>query len=143
MPYNHLEDLDVAGVALRAWGHTLEDMFLAASDAMLQAMVADPDALTFQENYMFEGCETSLELSLHTFLHTFIHSKNHDRTLLRVAQVSITRDRGNFRVRTRAEGVPWHPDMHRLTTDVQRVDLSRIQIVEMPDAWTTTFVLEV
>ena len=42
MPYEFVDELTVADIAFRAWGHDVEETFVAAADAVMNAMVEEP-----------------------------------------------------------------------------------------------------
>jgi SHS2 domain-containing protein len=54
MPYAYLDDIAMADLALRAWGQTLEETFLAAAEATTHAMVEDLATIAPQQQRTFE-----------------------------------------------------------------------------------------
>ena len=41
MPYHYLDDVAIADIAFEAYGESKEEMFIAASDALMNVMVED------------------------------------------------------------------------------------------------------
>jgi SHS2 domain-containing protein len=143
MPYEYATEMTIADMAFRAWGPTLEETFRAAADATMNAMIDDLDALAPQEQQSFELHEECLDLLLLNFLQKLIYYKDAQRLLTRVREVSISRDETGFALRARAVGEELNPDKHEFATDVKGVTLHRLQVVETPDGWEATVILDV
>src|SRR5919108_5980667 len=126
MPYAYADDIAISDVAFRAWGATLEEVFMAAADATMHAMVDDLETLAPQEERAFEVRDEVLDLLLLNFLQELIYYKDADCLLMRVTDVAITRDpTAGYVVRARAAGEPLDPDKHTLAADVKGVTLHR------------------
>ena len=144
MPYAYADDIAISDVAFRAWGATLEEVFMAAADATMQTMVDDLDTLALQEQRVFEVRHDALDLLLLNFLQEFIYYKDAQGLLVRVTEVEITRDKSaGYVVRARVAGEPLDPNKHALAADVKGVTLHRLQVVETPDGWEATVILDV
>jgi SHS2 domain-containing protein len=76
-------------------------------------------------------------------LQGLIYYKDAQRLLRRVPEVFITRDETGFALRARVEGEDLNPDKHELATDVKRVTLHRLQVVQTRDGWEATAILDV
>ena len=46
MPYHYLDDVAIADIAFEAYGESKEEMFIAASDALMNVMVEDLVTIT-------------------------------------------------------------------------------------------------
>jgi SHS2 domain-containing protein len=143
MPYTYLDDIAVADLALRAWGTTLEETFLAAAEATTRAMVEDPQSITPQEQRVFTLHDEQLDLLLLQFLQELVYYKDAQRLLLRVQEVTIQPSDDGFCLRARAAGEPINPDKHALGADVKAVTLYRLQVVPTPTGWEATVILDV
>ena len=55
MPYQFLEHIAIADAAFQAWGETVEEMFIAASDAIINIMVDNLDAVSSSGSSAFSG----------------------------------------------------------------------------------------
>jgi SHS2 domain-containing protein len=144
MPYAYADDMAISDVAFRAWGATLEEVFMAAADATMHVMVDDLETLAPQEERAFEVRDEALDLLLLNFLQELIYYKDADCLLMRVTDVAITRDpTAGYVVRARAAGEPLDPDKHTLAADVKGVTLHRLQVVETPAGWEATVILDV
>lgn len=143
MPYAYCDDIAVSDVAFRAWGATLAEVFTAAADATMNAMVDDLESIAPQERRQIELRDEQLDLLLLNFLQEFIYYKDAQRLLLRVQDVTVSRDAAGALLRARAAGEPLDPAKHELAADVKGVTLHRLQVVETPDGWEATVILDV
>jgi SHS2 domain-containing protein len=144
MPYDYIDDIAISDVALRAWGSTLEEVFLAAAEATMHAMVNDLDTLAPQVERSFEVRDAALDLLLLNFLQELVYYKDAQCLLLRVTDVAITQDdNADYSVRARASGERLDPERHELAADVKGVTLHRLRVVETASGWEATVVLDV
>ena len=117
---------------------------MAAADATMHTMVDDLETLAPQAERAFEVRDEALDLLLLNFLQELIYYKDADCLLVRVTDVAITGDNtAGYVVRARATGEPLDPDKHVLAADVKGVTLHRLQVVETPDGWEATVILDV
>ena len=143
MPYAYTDDIAIADLAFRAWGQTMEDTFLAAADATMHAMVEDLATIAPQEQRVFEVYDEQLDLLLLQFLQELLFYKDAQRLLLRVYEVRITAHNEGFVLQAQAAGEPLDPTKHALGADVKGVTLHRLQVVQTPNGWEATVVLDV
>jgi SHS2 domain-containing protein len=143
MPYAYTDDIAIADLAFRAWGQTMEETFLAAAEATMHAMVEDLTTLAPREVRTFELHDAQLDLLLLQFLQELLFYKDAQRLLLRVCEVRITAQDQGFALQARAAGEPLDPARHALGADVKGVTLHRLQVVQTPNGWEATVVLDV
>jgi SHS2 domain-containing protein len=143
MPYAYADDIAIADLAFRAWGPTVEEAFLAAAEATMHAMVEDLDTIAPRVQRTFELHEEQLDLLLLQFLQELLFYKDAQRLLLRVYEVQITAHDQGFTLQARAVGEPLDPARHALGADVKGVTLHRLQVVQTPNGWEATVVLDV
>jgi SHS2 domain-containing protein len=143
MPYAYADDMAIADLAFRAWGPTLEATFIAAAEATMHAMVEDLATIAPQEERAWEVHEEQLDLLLLQFLQELLFYKDAQRLLLRVSAVQITAQDHGFALQARAAGEPLDPARHALGADVKGVTLHRLQVVQSPNGWEATVVLDV
>ncbi|MCM2357557.1 MAG: archease [Geobacteraceae bacterium] len=144
MPYRYLDDIAIADVAFEAWGKTLEEMFSAAADALMNVMVADLGSIRQDEKVAFSLENAELDLLLFNFLNELIYFKDARRLLLRIEALTIERDdSGNFTLQGRAGGEVLDPDRHSQLVDVKAVTLHRFRVEETPQGWEATVVLDI
>jgi SHS2 domain-containing protein len=143
MPYVYVDDMALADLAFRAWGPTVEETFIAAAEATMQAMVEDLATIAPQEERAWEVHEEQLDLLLLQFLQELLFYKDAQRLMLRVSEVQITPQDHGFTLRARAAGERLDPTRHALGADVKGVTLHRLQVAQTPDGWEATVVLDV
>ena len=92
MPYEFVDELTVADIAFRAWGQTLEETFMAAADAVMNAMVDELSTIQPRETRTLTVEHEALDLLLFNFLQEFIYYKDAEQLLLRVQELHIAAD---------------------------------------------------
>jgi SHS2 domain-containing protein len=143
MPYVYVDDIAVADIAFRAWGDTLEDVFRAAAEATIHAMVENHDAIAPRHERRFELHDTSLDLLLLQFLQEFVYYKDAEQLLLRVQDLTISQNAPGLTLRGRVAGERIDPAKHELEADVKGVTLHQLQVAPTAEGWEATVVLDV
>ncbi|HEX9022693.1 MAG TPA: archease [Geobacteraceae bacterium] len=143
MPYRFLEEIAIADVAFEATGGNLEELFVAAADALLNVMVTDPATVRPAQEVPLSLENEALDMLLFTFLNELIFHKDARQLLLRVRSARIERSRGNYRVDAMAVGEPIDPHRHPLVVDVKAVTLHLFQVDETEKGWWARVVLDI
>jgi SHS2 domain-containing protein len=143
MPYAYADDIAIADLAFRAWGQTVEETFIAAAEATMHAMVEDLATIAPREQRTFELHDEQLDLLLLQFLQELLFYKDAQRLMLRVHAVQITAQDQGFTLQARAAGEALDPAKHALGADVKGVTLHRLQVVQTPNGWAATVILDV
>jgi SHS2 domain-containing protein len=143
MPYEFVDELTVADIAFRAWGSDLEETFVAAADAVMNAMVEDLDAIQLHDMRTLGVEHEALDMLLFNFLQELIYHKDAEQLLLRVQQLRIADDRQPYTLRATAAGEPIDPDRHRMRVDVKAVTLHRFSLTQTEGGWEATVILDI
>jgi SHS2 domain-containing protein len=143
MPYEFLEDIAIADIAFRAFGKNLEEVFQAASDATLNTMIENLDAIEPKEMRNFTLENDALDLLLFNFLEEFIYYKDSERLLLRTQQIEIEEKDGKYQVSAVTQGEILDPQKHQQRVDVKAVTLHRFQLEKTNDGWTAMVILDI
>ena len=143
MPYRYLEDLAPADAAFEAWGATLEEMLLSASDAALNIMAGDLEAIRPREDRRFRLEEAEIDMLLFQLLQELIYYKDAEQLLLRVRSVRVQRGDNGWRATVEASGETIDAERHDLIVDIKAVTLHRLQVRQTPDGWRATVVVDV
>jgi SHS2 domain-containing protein len=143
MPYRYLDDIAIADVAFEAWGVSLEEMFAASADALLNVMLTDPEALGREEELVVELAENDLEMLLFEFLNELVFLKDSRRLLLRSPTLSIGRQGDRYTLRADLCGDRADHCGYFLGTDVKAVTMHRFRIEQTEGKWTSTVVLDI
>lgn len=143
MPYYYRDDLATGDVAFEATGETLEEMFTAASEATVNTMVADLGTVDEQDELTIALQSEALDMLLFDFLGELIYYKDACQLLLRVGEVRIEQEQGEYRLTARAWGEPVDAGKHDLVVDVKAVTLHRFLVEERDEDWRCRVVLDV
>jgi SHS2 domain-containing protein len=143
MPYEFMDELTVADIAFRAWGHDVEETFIAAADAVMNAMVEDLEAIQPQDTRVLNVEHEALDLLLFNFLQELVYYKDAEQLLLRVQQLSIVDDRQPYTLQAMAVGERIEPNRHRMRVDVKAVTLHRFALTQTEAGWEATVILDI
>jgi SHS2 domain-containing protein len=143
MPYRYLEDIALADVAFEAWGDTVEEMFVAASDATMNVMVGDLATISQKVARPIQVEAESIEMLLFHFLQELIYYKDAERLLLRIPTVDIRKTNDHFMLSTEARGEELDPQKHELIVDVKAVTLHRYSVEKAPTGWEARVILDI
>lgn len=143
MPYEYLEDIATADVAFLAWGATVEELFIAASDAVMNVMVKKLDAIAHAEERILELESEELEMLLFDLLQEIIFYKDADQLLLRIDNVRILIADGSVSLTAEAFGERIDPSRHELIVDVKAVTFHRYRVQQTPRGWEAMVILDI
>ncbi|WP_250125098.1 archease [Chroococcidiopsis sp. CCMEE 29] len=143
MSYEFLEDIAIADIAFRAWGKDLGELFVAAGDATLNAMIDNLEAIKLKETRTFSLENDELDLLLFNFLQELIYYKDSEQLLLRVQQVQIEQKNGKRQLSAVAQGEKLDPQRHQQRVDVKAVTLHRFQLEKTDEGWTAMAILDI
>ncbi|HQN18372.1 MAG TPA: archease [Syntrophobacteraceae bacterium] len=143
MPYRYLEDIATADVAFEAWGATVEEMFVASAEAVMNAMVSDLDTIGRSERRPLQCDADEIEMLLFDLLQELVFHKDAQRLLLRVSDVRITRRCDRFLLLAEACGEEIDPRKHDLVVDVKAVTMHRFKVEQSSRGWEALVVLDV
>jgi SHS2 domain-containing protein len=143
MPYEYLPDIAIADVAFRAWAGTLEGMFAAAADAVMNVMVEDLETIGNRVAKPIRGRNADIDMLLFQMLEEMIFLKDAEKLLLRIHRVAIGREGADYLLDAEAWGEVLDPGRHDLGVDVKAVTLHRFRVEQVPDGWETEVVVDV
>ncbi len=143
MSYEFLEDIAIADIAFRAWGKNLEEVFKAAGDATINAMIDNLEAIELKETRTFSLENDALDMLLFNFLQEFIYYKDSELLLLRAQQVEIEEKNGEYHLTAVTQGETLDRDRHEERVDVKAVTLHRFQLEKTDDGWTALVILDI
>ena len=142
MPYQYLDDIATADVAFLATGTSLEELFSAAGDALMNVMVADLAAILRRDTVTVDLEETDLDLLLFSFLQELIFYKDARQLLLRTSRITITEVDGTH-LRAILSGERIDPLRHKLDVDVKAVTLYRFRVEKVGEGWEAQVILDI
>ena len=143
MTYRYLDNIATADVAFEAWGKSERELFITAADAVLNAMVENPDSVIDRVERIISLQAESLEMLLFQLLGEIIFYKDAEQLFLRVRDVRIENDSDNFIIEAAAFGEKINPSRHELNVDVKAVTLHRFSVEKTDIGWKAIVVLDV
>jgi SHS2 domain-containing protein len=143
MPYRYLDDIAIADSAFEAWGETLEELMIAASDATLNIMVGNLESIGFRETRWQKFDDTQIDMLLFQVLQEVIFFKDAERLLLRIHSILIQGKENAWQATVEFQGEPMDPERHDLIVDVKAVTLHRLHVVKSDGRWTATVVVDI
>jgi SHS2 domain-containing protein len=142
MPYRYREDIATADAAFEAWGPTLEAMFVAAADATMNVMVSDLRTIARVDRRTLRAAAEEVDMLLFELLQELIFYKDAERLLLRVPDVNIEEQSGQFMLHAEAYGEEINPAKHDLIVDVKAVTLHRFKVGPISGGWEAFVILD-
>lgn len=143
MSYEFLEDIAIADIAFQAWGKTLEELFIAAGDATINAMIDNLEAIALKETRTFSLENDELDMLLFNFLQEFVYYKDSELLLLRAQQIHIEEKNSEYHLTAVTQGERLDRDRHEERVDVKAVTLHRFQLEKTEDGWTAMVILDI
>jgi SHS2 domain-containing protein len=142
MPYRYMEDIAIADAAFEAWGHSVEEMLMAAAEAALCVMISNPACIGDSVVRKFRIEEPELDMLLLQLLQELIYYKDAESLLLRVRSLRAEKEPDRWTASIEACGEPIDPEKHELATDVKAVTLHRLKVEQSDKGWSATVVLD-
>jgi SHS2 domain-containing protein len=143
MPYEFVDELTLADIAFRAWGHDLEETFTAAADAVMNAMVEDLSAIQPRQTRTLSLAHEALDMLLFNFLQELIYYKDAEQLLLRVQHLRLADASQPYTLHASLVGEPIDPNRHRLRVDVKAVTLHRFSLTQTEHGCEATVILDI
>ncbi len=143
MPYEFLEDIAIADIAFEAKGKDLSEVFIAAGDATVNAMIDNLAAIELEEERIFTLENDELDMLLFNFLQEFIYYKDSELLLLRAQQVKIEQKDNLYHLEAVTKGEKLDPERHEQRVDVKAVTLHRFKLEKTDDGWMALVILDI
>jgi SHS2 domain-containing protein len=143
MPFEYLDDVATSDVAFQAWGETVEELFVAAADAVMNVMVADLETIAPQQLRVITVAADDHEMLLFELLQELIFYKDAEQLLLRVNGVSISVAAQGLTLRADAAGEMLDPGRHDLGVDVKAVTMHRYKVEQNDRGWQAMVILDI
>jgi len=143
MPFEFLDEIATADVALEAWGDTIEEMFISAAEATMNVMVADLEKIERREKREIEIRSDAIDMLLFNLLQEIIFFKDAEQLLLRIEDANTGYENDLYFVKTTCWGEQIDPGRHQLIVDVKAVTLHRFKVEHTPRGWETFIILDI
>src|SRR6266704_7163261 len=123
MPYKFLEEIGTADIAFEATGRDLPELFSDASDATMNVMIDNLDAIEPRETRQIELSNNEIDMLLFDFLQELIYFKDAERLLLRARNIRIEERDKRYFLTAKAVGERLDATRHHQRADVKAVTL--------------------
>ena len=143
MPYQYLEDVAIADVAIEAWGPDAETLFTHTSDATLNVMVQDLDTVTARVERSVALESGAFDMLLFNYLQETIFYKDAQRLLLRTKELKLTRTEEKFTLDAVMAGEELDMQRHELVVDVKAVTLHQFRVEKTERGWEAFVILDI
>jgi len=143
MPYEFLEDVATADIAFTAQGKNLEELFIAAADAVMNVMVEALASIQPRERRTCTLEHDALDMLLFNFLQELAYYKDAENLLLRVQQVQIREQDAHYALHATAMGEQLDPQRHQMRVDVKAVTLHRFRVEQTEQGWEAFVILDI
>lgn len=124
-------------------GKDLEEVFKAAGDATVNAMIDNLEAIEPKETRTFTLENEELDLLLFNFLQEFIYYKDSELLMLRAQQVDISEKNSVHQLSAVTVGEKLDPQRHEQRVDVKAITLHRFQLEKTDDGWTAMVIIDI
>lgn len=142
--FRFLDDIAVADMAFEAEGDSLQALFDAATQALIESL-ADPASVaqTWQQTLDLE--EPDIETLLFEWLNRLVYLKDAQAVVFHHATLWLdsTPDRSGWRLHADLVGAPVDPSTQELRSDVKSVTKHLYTVIQNETRWKARVVLDV
>jgi SHS2 domain-containing protein len=143
MPYEYLDDIATSDAAFRAWGETVEELFVAAAEATMNVMVGELETISPEQLREIRVESDAVDMLLFELLQELIFYKDAQRLLLRISDLQIKEEGDQFFLSADAHGEELNMEKHDLVVDVKAVTLHRYRVEQTPQGWEAMVILDI
>ena len=140
--FQFLEDVALADLAFDAEGDSVQEVFEAASNAVMEAM-ADPTTVGATWERRMEHVESDLAALLFEWLSDFVYWKDAAGVVFSRASISLTRQGGQWKLDGTLIGEPVNQATQVLRNDVKGVTKHLYRLHQENGCWRVRVVLDV
>ncbi|MCC6501614.1 MAG: archease [Deltaproteobacteria bacterium] len=143
MSYRYIGEIATADIAFEATGESLEEVFIAAAEALTNVMIDEPDKIERKEKVEVRLENADAEMLLFDFLGELVYYKDARRLFLRVDEIRITKEDSGYGLSAVLSGEAPDPEKHQLGADVKAVTLHMFALEQTDNGWKATVVLDI
>ncbi|HSV95514.1 MAG TPA: archease [Spirochaetota bacterium] len=143
MPFEELEDVTSADIALRIFGGTVGELFVSAGEALRAVMLGGAARRAEGMEISFELRAESIEMLLFSFLNELLFHKDSSALLVSPTVVDVDHGPGGASLRCAAVAERIEPALHDFIVDIKAVTMHRFSVCYENGAWTATVVFDV
>jgi len=140
--FRFLEDVALADIAFEAEGDSIEDLFQGAARALLETM-ADPQTVGASWKRRIVKIDASLDDLLVEWLSEIVYWKDAAGVVFHQAPLSLTHERGQWKLEASLIGAPVDHALQTLRNDVKGITRHLYRVVQEGTLWKATVVVDV
>jgi SHS2 domain-containing protein len=140
--FRFLEEIALADSAFEAEGESVEEVFLGATQALLESM-ANPATVSGVWARAIERTDVDPSALLFDWLSEVVYWKDAAGVVFREAPLSLTREGDVWLLRARLIGAPVDRQTHELHADVKGVTKHLYELKQTGGCWKVCVVLDV
>lgn len=143
MTHRFIEEEATADIAFEARGRDLPEVFRSASDAVMNVMIENLDAIQPRESRLIELNGEALDLLLLDLLQNLIYYKDAEQLLLRITRLEIVKRNETWHLRATGKGERLNSERHHQLVDVKAVTLHNFSLEQVDDGWRAHVILDI
>lgn len=140
--FRFLDDVAVADIAFEAEGDTAEEVFLGATQALVETM-ADPRTVASLWVRHVDQRDEDLADLLFEWLSEIVYWKDAAGVVFHEVALTLTRQDGSWIVQGRLAGAPVDYQTQHLRNDVKGITKHLYELRQVGERWRATVVLDV
>jgi SHS2 domain-containing protein len=140
--FRFLEDVALADIAFEAEGDSIEDLFRAATRALLETM-ADPQTVGASWQRRIVKMDAALDDLLVEWLSEIVYWKDAAGVVFHEAPLNLAHEHGQWRVEAALIGAPVNPTLQTLRNDVKGITRHLYRVGQDGPKWKATVVVDV
>jgi SHS2 domain-containing protein len=140
--FRFLEDIALADIGFEAEGESVEEVFRAATQALIESM-ANPSTVSGGWERAIEQNDVDPAVLLFEWLSAVVYWKDAAGVVYREAPLTLTRDGEGWLLRARLIGAPVNHQTQELHADVKGVTKHLFELKQTGGGWMVRVVLDV
>jgi SHS2 domain-containing protein len=140
--FRFLEDVALADIAFEAEGDTIEDLFRAATRALLETM-ADPQSVGASWRRSIVKTDSALDDLLVEWLSEIVYWKDAAGIVFHEAPLQLSQEDGQWKIQATLVGAPVDHRLQTLRNDVKGITRHLYRVWQEGSVWKATVVVDV
>ncbi|MBT4209085.1 archease [Candidatus Woesearchaeota archaeon] len=140
--YKFLEDIAIADVAFEAKGDSLEEVFIAAAEAVFETN-AEIKTVGDSFTHEFKLENKDLEKLFYDFLEEIVYIKDKDGVVFSKSEVKIEEIEGVFKLNSKFYGEKINQEKHELNVDVKAITLHEFSLKKEGNNYVAKVIVDI
>ncbi|MBT3262715.1 archease, partial [Candidatus Woesearchaeota archaeon] len=140
--YKFLEDIAIADVAFEAKGDSLEEVFIAAAEAVFETN-AEIKTVGDSFTHEFKLENKDLEKLFYDFLEEIVYIKDKDGVVFSKSEVKIEEIEDVFKLNSKFYGEKINQEKHELNVDVKAITLHEFSLKKEGNNYVAKVIVDI